>query len=58
MSNRFNPTPADRFTFGLRTGLLADRSACEDFDVTGAAERGMAFEALDQLGMEHLLGVS
>ncbi|MEU9954143.1 xylose isomerase, partial [Streptomyces sp. NPDC047939] len=38
-------------------GLLADRSAFEDFDVTAAAERGMAFEALDQLAMDHLLGV-
>ncbi|MFI6896889.1 xylose isomerase [Streptomyces sp. NPDC050256] len=37
--------------------LLADRSAYEDFDVDGAAERSMAFEALDQLAMEHLLGV-
>src|SRR3954454_4046345 len=32
-------------------GLLADRSAFEDFDVNAAAERGMAFEALDQLAM-------
>ncbi|HEY9438959.1 MAG TPA: xylose isomerase [Streptomyces sp.] len=37
--------------------LLADRSAFEDFDVNAAAERGMAFEALDQLAMDHLLGV-
>ena len=37
--------------------LLADRSAFEDFDVTAAAERGMAFERLDQLAMDHLLGV-
>ncbi|MFF1922339.1 xylose isomerase [Streptomyces sp. NPDC058221] len=47
------PTAAD----GLKA-LLADRSAYEDFDVDGAAERSMAFEALDQLAMEHLLGVS
>ncbi|MGC5395317.1 xylose isomerase [Streptomyces sp. DT20] len=47
------PTAADGVA-----GLLADRSAYEDFDVTAAAERGMAFEALDQLAMEHLLGVS
>ncbi|NED90136.1 xylose isomerase [Streptomyces sp. SID11233] len=46
------PTAADGVA-----GLLADRSAYEDFDVTGAAERSMAFEALDQLAMEHLLGV-
>lgn len=38
-------------------GLLADKSAFEDFDVDAAAERGMAFEALDQLAMDHLLGV-
>ncbi|HEU5426380.1 MAG TPA: xylose isomerase [Actinocrinis sp.] len=39
------------------TDLLADRSAFEDFDANAAAERGMAFEQLDQLAMEHLLGV-
>jgi xylose isomerase len=37
--------------------LLADRSAFEDFDVEAAAARGMAFEHLDQLAMDHLLGV-
>ncbi|MFJ4965216.1 xylose isomerase [Streptomyces sp. NPDC088729] len=37
--------------------LLADRTAYEDFDVDAAAARGMAFEALDQLAMDHLLGV-
>ena len=36
--------------------LLADRSAFEDFDVEAAAARGMAFEHLDQLAMDHLLG--
>ncbi|WP_031094679.1 MULTISPECIES: xylose isomerase, partial [unclassified Streptomyces] len=41
---------------GLKA-LLADTSAYEDFDTTAAAERSMAFEALDQLAMEHLLGV-
>ncbi|GGQ65403.1 xylose isomerase [Kitasatospora griseola] len=45
------PTAAD----GL-AALLADRTAFEDFDVTAAAERGMAFEQLDQLALEHLLG--
>ncbi|MFE2530236.1 xylose isomerase [Streptomyces sp. NPDC059371] len=45
------PTAAD----GL-TGLLADRAAFEDFDVEAAAARGMAFEQLDQLAMDHLLG--
>ncbi|MEU5134277.1 xylose isomerase [Streptomyces californicus] len=38
-------------------GLLADRTAYEDFDVDAAATRGMAFEALDQLAMDHLLAV-
>jgi xylose isomerase len=37
--------------------LLADRSAYEDFDADGLAARGMAFEALDQLAMDHLTGV-
>ncbi|NSC25133.1 xylose isomerase [Streptomyces albus subsp. chlorinus] len=37
--------------------LLADRGAYEDFDVAAAAGRGMAFEHLDQLAMDHLLGV-
>ena len=37
--------------------LLADRSAYEDFDADAVATRGMAFEALDQLAMDHLLGV-
>ncbi|MEW2544533.1 xylose isomerase [Streptomyces sp. NPDC047002] len=38
-------------------GLLADRGAYEEFDAAAAAERGMAFERLDQLAMDHLLGV-
>ncbi|CAO0825962.1 Xylose isomerase OS=Streptomyces microflavus OX=1919 GN=xylA PE=3 SV=1 [Streptomyces microflavus] len=46
------PTAGD----GL-AGLLADRTAYEEFDVDAAAERGMAFEALDQLAMDHLLAV-
>ncbi|MEU8832015.1 xylose isomerase, partial [Streptomyces sp900116325] len=46
------PTAED----GLKS-LLADTTAFEEFDVTTAAERSMAFEALDQLAMEHLLGV-
>ncbi|GGV23051.1 xylose isomerase [Streptomyces spectabilis] len=37
-------------------GLLADRGAYEEFDVGAAAARGMAFEQLDQLAMDHLLG--
>ena len=37
--------------------LLADRGAFEEFDVDAAAARGMAFERLDQLAMDHLLGV-
>ncbi|MFJ2832464.1 xylose isomerase [Streptomyces sp. NPDC087263] len=40
---------------GLK-GLLADRASFEDFDVEAAAARGMAFERLDQLAMDHLLG--
>lgn len=38
-------------------GLLADRGAYEAFDVEAAAARGMAFERLDQLALDHLLGV-
>ncbi|MEU8690381.1 xylose isomerase [Streptomyces sp. NPDC048665] len=45
------PTAAD----GLQA-LLTDRTAFEDFDVEAAATRGMAFERLDQLAMDHLLG--
>ncbi|GGO41567.1 xylose isomerase [Streptomyces daqingensis] len=37
--------------------LLADTAVFEEFDVDAAAERGMAFERLDQLAMDHLLGV-
>ncbi|MFG3281403.1 xylose isomerase [Streptomyces sp. NPDC048111] len=37
-------------------GLLADRTAFEDFDVEAAGARGMAFEHLDQLALDHLLG--
>ncbi|GAA3368047.1 xylose isomerase [Streptomyces sannanensis] len=37
-------------------GLLTDRTAFEEFDADTAARRGMAFEQLDQLAMEHLLG--
>ena len=37
--------------------LLADTSAFEYFDPDTAAVRGMAFERLDQLAMDHLLGV-
>ncbi|WP_189133938.1 xylose isomerase [Wenjunlia tyrosinilytica] len=38
--------------------LLADTSAFEEFDIDAAAARGMAFERLDQLAMDHLLGVA
>lgn len=37
-------------------GLLADPTAYESFDAEAAASRGMAFEHLDQLALEHLLG--
>ncbi len=46
------PTAADGIA-----GLLADKGAYEEFDVDAAAARGMAFERLDQLAMDHLLGV-
>ncbi|MBZ4018480.1 xylose isomerase [Streptomyces purpurogeneiscleroticus] len=46
------PTAAD----GL-AALRADRTAYEEFDVSAAAGRSMAFERLDQLAMEHLLAV-
>ncbi|GGP08964.1 xylose isomerase [Nonomuraea glycinis] len=36
--------------------LLADRTAYEDFDAEAAGARGMAFEQLDQLAMDHLMG--
>ncbi|MEV4836702.1 xylose isomerase [Nonomuraea sp. NPDC049486] len=36
--------------------LLADRTAFEEFDADAAGGRGMAFERLDQLAMDHLLG--
>ena len=39
------------------SSLLTDRSAFEDFDPDAAAARGMAFEQLDQLATDHLLGV-
>jgi len=37
-------------------GLLADRSAFEDFDADAAGERGYGFVRLNQLAVEHLLG--
>ncbi|MFE6940847.1 xylose isomerase [Streptomyces chartreusis] len=40
---------------GLKA-LLDDRTAFEEFDVEAVAARGMAFERLDQLAMDHLLG--
>jgi xylose isomerase len=47
------PTAAD----GL-AGLLADTTAYESFDTEAAAARGMAFEHLDQLALDHLLGAA
>ncbi|MFE3093158.1 xylose isomerase [Streptomyces sp. NPDC059248] len=47
------PTAAD----GLDE-LLADPSAYDLFDVDAAAERGMAFEELDQLALDHLIGAA
>ncbi len=37
-------------------GLLADRSAFEDYDPVAAGERGYGFVRLNQLAIEHLLG--
>ncbi|MFJ6410253.1 xylose isomerase [Streptomyces hydrogenans] len=37
--------------------LLADPTAFDTFDVDAAAARSMAFERLDQLALDHLLGV-
>ncbi|MFX4294026.1 xylose isomerase [Streptomyces bohaiensis] len=37
------------------SALLSDASAFEEFDVDAAAARGMAFERLDQLAMDHLM---
>ncbi|PWR06406.1 xylose isomerase [Micromonospora acroterricola] len=37
-------------------GLLADRSAFEEFDVDAVAARGFGFVRLNQLAVEHLLG--
>jgi xylose isomerase len=36
--------------------LLADRGAFEEFDPEATGRRGMAFERLDQLALDHLLG--
>ena len=47
------PTAAE----GLAELLAADKGAYEDRDADAAAERSMAFECLDQLAMEQLLGV-
>jgi xylose isomerase len=47
---------------GLAVGTLSDGETWRDIagvtpDVAGLAERGMAFEQLDQLALEHLYGV-
>ncbi|ATL70007.1 xylose isomerase [Nocardia terpenica] len=47
------PTASD----GL-SGLLADPTAYEKFDADAAGQRSMAYERLDQLALEHLLGAS
>ncbi|WP_043268034.1 xylose isomerase [Streptomyces sp. CT34] len=39
-------------------GLLADRGAYEEFDAREAGARGMAFERLDQLAVDHLMGAA
>ncbi|WP_344618353.1 hypothetical protein [Dactylosporangium salmoneum] len=58
--SRFTPTPQDKLSLGLWTACWTAR---DDFgDATRAPldpveAAGMAFERLDQLAMEHLLGV-
>ncbi len=47
------PTLADGESY---TGLLADPSAFEEFDLETVAERGYGFARLDQLAIEHLVG--
>jgi xylose isomerase len=47
------PTLADGESY---EGLLADRSAFEDFDAEAAGARGAGVERLAQLAVEHLLG--
>jgi xylose isomerase len=46
------PTLGDGET---HVGLLADRSALEDFDADAAGAPGYGFVALNQLAIEHLL---
>jgi xylose isomerase len=41
----------------LAPGETIEELRAEEFDVAAAAAKGMAFERLDQLAMEHLLGV-
>jgi xylose isomerase len=41
----------------LAEGETIESLRAEEFDVEKLAARGSAFEALDQLAMEHLLGV-
>jgi xylose isomerase len=38
------------------SGLVADRTAFEDYDADRAGERGFGFVALNQLAIEHVLG--
>jgi xylose isomerase len=40
----------------MAEGESLDDLRGEDFDIEAAAKRGFAFEALDQLAMDHLLG--
>jgi xylose isomerase len=41
----------------LLPGESLDELRAEEIDVEAVAARGMAFERLDQLAMEHLLGI-
>ena len=73
-TDRYAPTPADRFSFGIwtvgwqgvdvfgsavRAPMPAERAVRKlaELGAYGLGQRGMAFERLDQLALEHLYGV-
>ena len=49
-----SPTLSDGETY---QGLLADRTAFEDYDLEPARTQGYGFARLQRLALEHLLGV-
>ena len=49
-----SPTLSDGETY---QGLLADRTAFEDYDLEPARAQGYGFARLQRLALEHLLGV-